>query len=541
MLTKLFTNKFLLLIVVIIAAILRFNQLGVNPPSLNWDEASLGYNAYSILKTGADEYGNKFPTAIRSFGDYKPAAYVYLDIPSVSLFGLNEFGVRFPSAFFGTLTVLMVFFLSRELFGSDKLALISSFLMAISPWHLQFSRTAFEANIGLFFFISAVLVFLKALKNAKFFLPSFILFVLTLYSYQSFRLVTPVFTFGLLLYFRENLWKERKKVLISAVFALIILTPFLKSLFTDLSRFSSVTVLTPTGTLDSSIKELQYDKLNKDYVGELLHNRRIVYTLTVIKGYLNHYDPNFLFVTGDGVPRHHPVDFGMLYLIELPFVLFGIFNLYIKRGSSRFILFWWFLIAPLASSLTTGTPHPVRAIAFLPTFQIFTALGIVWFYSRWKRIKNLTYKYFLVAFILILAVFNFVYYLHQYYVHTPSETSESWQYGSKDLFSYLHSVDKNYDKVVVTYKYDQPYIFYLFYNKIDPSWYQKNWDYNGNGTVDRMKRIIGKYEFRNIDYSKDKNIKKALIIGTPDEIPKEKAIKEIKFLDGSVAFRIASS
>ncbi|HZQ29622.1 MAG TPA: glycosyltransferase family 39 protein [Patescibacteria group bacterium] len=538
MLTKLFTDFKFLLIIVVIAAFLRFFQLGVNPPSLDWDEASLGYNAYSILQTGADEYGNKFPTAIRSFGDYKPAAYVYLDIPSVYLFGLNEFGVRFPSAFFGALTVLVVFFMVRELFGSNKLALLSSFLLAISPWHLQFSRTAFEANIGLFFFISAVFIFLKALKNPKFFILSFILFALTLYSYQSFRLVAPVFVLGLLIYFRKSLWKKRKIVLISAILALVVLVPFLKSLLTDLSRFSSVTVLTPTGTLDSSIKELQYDKSNNDRLGELLHNRRIVYSLTVIKGYLDHYDPNFLFVKGDGVPRHHPVDFGMLYLLELPFVLLGILNLYTKKGSSKFIVFWWFLIAPVASALTTGTPHPVRALAFLPTFQIFSALGILKFIEQTQRFK---FKTAILAVTAVVFILNIAYYLHQYYVHTPRDVSESWQYGSKELFSYLSKVDKNYDKVVVTYKYDQPYIFYLFYNKIDPSWYQKHWDYKGDGTVDRMKRVIGKYEFRNIDYNKDRNIKKALIIGTPDEIPKEKAIKEIKFLDGSVAFRIASS
>ena len=112
-----------MLVILALALFLRFYQLGVNPPSLDWDEASLGYNAYSILKTGADEYGNFLPLSIRSFDDYKPPLYVYLDVPSVAVFGLNEFGVRFTSALIGFLSVIAVYFLVKEIFetmGDDK-------------------------------------------------------------------------------------------------------------------------------------------------------------------------------------------------------------------------------------------------------------------------------------------------------------------------------------------------------------------------------------------------------------------------------------
>src|SRR3989344_3335383 len=136
--------------IIILAAGLRFYQLGSNPPSLDWDEASLGYNAYSIIRTGADEYGNAFPLlSIRSFNDYKPPMYVYSLIPSLLLFGKTDFAVRFPSALAGTLTVLVTYFLAKELFRrsleirNSKLEivpLLSAALLAISPWHLQFSR-----------------------------------------------------------------------------------------------------------------------------------------------------------------------------------------------------------------------------------------------------------------------------------------------------------------------------------------------------------------------------------------------------------------
>src|SRR3989344_7737190 len=149
----------ILTFVFLLAFFLRFYNLGSNPPSLTWDEASLGYNAYSILKTGADEYGNKLPLSIRSFDDYKPPLYVYLTIPFVALFGLSEFSVRLPSAIIGALSVIVIYFLVKEFLQrwdkkhQELIALVSALFLAISPWQLQFSRGAFEGNIGIFFYI----------------------------------------------------------------------------------------------------------------------------------------------------------------------------------------------------------------------------------------------------------------------------------------------------------------------------------------------------------------------------------------------------
>ena len=108
-------TNIILICIVLIGFVLRFYRLGENPPGLNWDEASLGYNAYAILKTGADEYGTQTPLSIRSFDDYKPPLYVYLTVPSVALFGLNAFSVRFVSALLGSLAVVVMYFLTKEI------------------------------------------------------------------------------------------------------------------------------------------------------------------------------------------------------------------------------------------------------------------------------------------------------------------------------------------------------------------------------------------------------------------------------------------
>ncbi len=140
----------ILVLIAFLAFALRFYQLGQIPLSLNWDEASNAYNAYSILKTARDEYGKLLPLANRSFDDYKPPAYMYLDIPAVAIFGLTQYAARLPSATVGVLTVLCLYYFVKVIFRSEKLAMLSAFFLAISPWHIQLLRVGCQANISLF-------------------------------------------------------------------------------------------------------------------------------------------------------------------------------------------------------------------------------------------------------------------------------------------------------------------------------------------------------------------------------------------------------
>ncbi len=538
-------------LIILVSIFLRFYKLGVNPPSIDWDETSIGYNAYSVLKTGADEYGNKFPLSIRSFDDYKPALYVYLDTIPIFLFGLNEFAVRFPAALFGVFTVIAVYFLTKEILFTWEnkkqtvTSLIVAFFFAISPWHLQFSRAAFEGNIGLFFLIAGLLFFLKALKDGNFFYPSSILFSLSLYSYHSFRLFVPLFLLALFIIFLKGVLNFKKQAIISLfiffLFSFPIWNSFLGTAGTG-SRLSMVTIFSDPTAINASIEEINYDKKNNDYVGLVFHNRRIVYFLAAAKGYLDHFNPDFLFVHGDGGVQHHAVNVGMLYLWDVPFILAGIYYLLKKHDRYTSVLFISFLLSPIPASITTGTPHPVRAIGMILGFHIFAAVGVVFFWEKIMLLKNLLVRLALVLIITVCLIFNVSYYLHQYYVHTPVEYGYFWQYGYKDALNFAKDNEEKFDKIIMTYRYDQPYIYYLFYNKIEPFWYQKNWDYNKNGIIDRFKRVIGKYTFRNIDYSRDVKILNALLIGTPEEIPNTaKVLKVIKFPDGKVAFKIVKT
>lgn len=533
-----------LLLVILVAAFLRLYQLGVNPPSLDWDEASLGYNAYSLLKTGKDEFGRSWPTSIRSFEDYKPALYTYLTIPVVAIFGLNEFATRLPSALSGVLAVFFTYFLVKELLSriafdheySRLVGLFTAGLLAISPWHLQFSRVAFEANVALTCMIVGLYLFLRSLREGWTLPLSAIVLSLSFYAYHSPRLLVPLILLGWTFIFRNIFWQRRRWIIVSVALAFIVLLPFINE-FTSSgrARFSSVTVLSPQGRLDQAIEAWKKDTANGDWLGRVWHNRRLVYALEIARGYLDHFNFDFLFLYGDAPGRHHSSDMGMLYLVEAPFILLGIFYLLKRKEQTSRVIFWWFLLAPAASALTTGTPHAVRALFYLPLYQLFTAIGVYYCLLKFKTKKNYTLTFLtIISFGFLL---NISYYLDSYYKRMPIESARDWQYGYKEAVFGAARWESEVDQIVMTYNYDQPHIYVLFYRQIDPAWYQAQ---PKGESIMRFERKFGKYVFRPIKWDQDQHLKNVLFIGTPGEIPVDakEIVAEIPFPDGQIAFRI---
>ena len=137
-------------LVLILAFFLRFNKVTEIPPALNWDEVSIAYNAYSILNTGKDEWGVFLPIHFKAYGEYKLPAQIYASIPGIAFFGLNELGVRITPVVYGTLTVLLMFFLGRAIFQSSLVGIFAATLLAISPWHIHLTRASFESSFAVF-------------------------------------------------------------------------------------------------------------------------------------------------------------------------------------------------------------------------------------------------------------------------------------------------------------------------------------------------------------------------------------------------------
>src|SRR3989338_10757572 len=146
-------EKILFLLILVLFLVTRLYKISEIPASVYWDEASIGYNAYSILKTGKDEWGDFFPLHFRAFGEFKLPVYIYTSAIFVKLFGLNEFSVRISAVLFSLGVVILTYFLAKKLSGSIQIGLWSIFFITISPWFFIFSRTGFEVTAGLMFYL----------------------------------------------------------------------------------------------------------------------------------------------------------------------------------------------------------------------------------------------------------------------------------------------------------------------------------------------------------------------------------------------------
>ncbi len=558
---KLIKNHlFYLVLVLIFASVLRLYNLGVVPGSLNWDEVALGYNALSIASTGRDEYAQILPVVLRSYDDYKPALYSYLAIPFVILLGLSEQAVRLPSAVSGILAVFLLYFLVKEILGEKKvsiagreidtrlIALFASFFLAISPWHIQFSRIAFESNVGLTLNIAALLLFLKGLKNSVFLPIAFFVAALNVHVYQSERVFSPLLIIILCLIFYKKLIKNKKWLIISVVTALLVAFPLLFSILTNsnsLMRAKGVSVFSDQKLVERSSIKLVRDETSGNDFAKLLDNRRLEFVKAASGGYLSHFDPNWLFITGD-IARHHAPNMGLLYLFEFPLLLIGFYILVFLKIDKRYkaAFFAYFLLVPVPASITSGVPHAVRTLNFAWTFELMIALGLiatVIFISKLKnKFASNGFK-LLAACYLLLAAINFVYYLNQYFVQLNYYHARDWLYGYKEAVLYAKEQAGNYDKIVVENEvpFDQSYMFFLFYLGVDPKDYQKT---GGTASGGFREKHRGIYNFTFEPVSGSSYAGKVLYIGKSQDMPNGSTIKKtINFPDGLNAITISSN
>lgn len=454
---------------------LRFYQLDATPASLEWDEVSIGYNAFSILKTGHDEYGEFLPTTFKAFGEYKQPVYIYLDTLPIAAFGLNAFAVRFPSAFFGSISIILVYLLVFELFRKQPFAkqsaLLSAAFFAISPWSIQFSRAAFEANVSLAMIIGGAWLFLYGLhkKQQRYFYSAIILFALSTYTYISAKLFVPFIFISLLIWGWKTYFVKRKRFVIIITMLLLVLSMLWVLDPKSISRSGGVIFTNQQSEiLALPIQRTEYDLQQQDTIGSLFHNRRIVYAQTVAQNYLSHFDPIWLFFTGDSVERHHPPGMGQLYPFSLPFLLLGIFFLLTRCAKTSWPLFVWFLSAPIASALTFEAPHALRSLIFLPTWHIFEAFGVLYLLHA---VRSRKLKMSLLISISIGYIGSILFFIHMYFVHTNSEVQSPWQYGYKEAMLSAEGYSDEGKNVIFAENFEQPYIFYLFYTQHNPEEY----------------------------------------------------------------------
>ena len=525
------------LIIGVIVFFTRFYKLSSYPPSLSIDEVSIGYNAYSILKTGRDEWGTFLPISFKSVGDFKAPVLIYVTVPFIKMFGLTELGTRLPVAIFSALNVFLFWILvSRFIFSkkSAGLSYLATFIFTLSPWLIPFSRSGFEAIPALSFLLLNLIFAFRWRRSGK--ISDFFVMVIFAYlsavTYHSTKIVVPLlnlfFIFADYRFFKSSItsWYSYKKgSLILVSFVLFFITAFFVKnfIFGSGGTRAGMTLLTK-----------DYDYTNG--ILPFLTGHPFSWFTSAVglisfwyKRFLEYFSSNFYLSDGLGlVTPGHPGQ-GVIYIIEYPFLIIGSLLLffrhkfstdYLSEKFTAIVLTVWFLIALIPASITNNSQHALRTLNIVPAYSILISLGILFIYGK---LKKTFWKYFLVIFIVGGFLLGIIRFIDYYTLHYPVELSEARSYGWKQMAIYTRDHHSEYDRVYVDprfgtdgpYTYGVPYLYFLFYSQYNPASYNTDSVRNTGGT-DFENYVFTPINWPDIDHSRNN-----LYISSPWSIPKE--------------------
>lgn len=443
----------LLILIILLATYLRFNNLKNNPPGFYADEASVGYNAYTIYTSARDEHNNFLPVFFKAYGEYKNPFAIYPVVPFIALFGPNEAAIRSTQAIFGILDIILIFFLGRVLWN-NAVGLLSSFVMAISPWHIHISRFIIESHNAFLLFIIAGSLFLILAKKYKwknnYVIITSICFGLSFYTYFATRIFTPLFLLGLLFFWRKWLIalikKKPKRVLLGSMLFLLIVTPYILHLVSGqgLIRFNSV----------SFTKK---------------HNNLLSDSVSL---YLKHFEPKFVFILGDSdypgqqTVRHSINGIGLFYKWQLPFFILGLGFLISankEKYDAKIVILLMLLLYPLGTVISDAiTPYATRSVIGILPYSLLIALGI---YKTYDVIKNKPLKMILAAAIIFASTF----YLNRFLMLSKAYLNRAYgyagfQYGAREVIEYFMKTEAIYPIKILDGGFDGKQAYIDFYS-----------------------------------------------------------------------------
>ena len=470
---KISAYKILFVLVVFFFLITRLYRIADLPSSVYWDEASIGYNAFSIATDLKDEWGSFLPVHFRAFGEFKLPVYIYSVVPFVKVLGLNAFSVRIPAVIYSLGTLLLTYLLVSKITGKKWPGVLSGFILSVSPWFFIFSRTGYEATAGVFFLLLSVYLFLCNSKKLIIFFLGTVSIILSMYSYTSFRLISPL-VFAMFLIRVIKLYFVNKSIKRNIYIPVLSLIIFLLSLIpiARLFLFDAGFGRAQTFALIPGFQQV-YDLSGKPHL-QITYNRSghvdwKENISTIGANYLSHFSPNFLLWKGDANPRSQIPGHGQLYWIDIPLFILGIYAIYKKRSFIFLIPLLLLLLAPIPASLTRESPHALRSILAAPAFAMITSIG-VWYIAEKINIKK--FSVIFIAVISIIYYLSFELYAMDFVLKYQNLTLHDWQYDYKEIF-----MDKK-ESGVITDKYGQPYIFALYYLKYPPEKFRNEVKYN---------------------------------------------------------------
>lgn len=448
-------NKYKIIALIVIffvgifARIYRFPNV---PAGFNQDEALTGYEAFSLLSTGRDTHGHKWPCHFEGFGGGESAIHSYLDIPFVAIFGLNIFSERIVNLLLGILALFIFGYLVGKT-NNFETKLIAAFLLAITPWHIMSNRWGHDAYLFPNIFLISATFFCKGLKRPAFLIIGALLCSLSLYSYASAHLFVPVFILLFLIYYRKALLKNKISLICSILVFSFIALPIGVFLAKNILPINTASI---ENYIPFSIPKLPRPRAVSllSYTSSVGWGKMIIRNLRIILGQY------------DGLPFNAIKGLGTIYLISIPFFLLGIVkgitSGHDKQNEKIFLI--WLISAFLIFFFIPININRISILWFPLVY--YTAYGIKDFAYKFKDLK---YEIIMVISSLYIAFFSV--FLNTYFHKYSQENIISFE---KNLDFAVNYIFKNTtEEVYITDSIIQPYIYILFFGKYNPLKFQQ--------------------------------------------------------------------
>ncbi|MGH2584454.1 MAG: glycosyltransferase family 39 protein [Dehalococcoidia bacterium] len=444
-------------IVLVTSTVLRLAWLGSIPAGLSHDETAKGYDAWSVLHTGRDQYGEWFPIVFRAIGDQREALLPYLIVLSEAVLGPTDLAVRLPTALAGIALIGVLFLLGRELFDT-RAGLIAAALLAVSPWHVQVSRLAFRAGLLPLATALGLWLFLVALRRPRLMLPAGLVLGLGLHTYLSARVFLPLLLIGILAIYRDRLLPTVDEAG--------------RGWLRDIWGRPAARLLAGFGVMAvplavwGSFHPAEFMGHAAESAGYGSPVRQI---WDALGRYVVYLGPRHLLTQGDPYPVPSTGRFGVLYWPVLPFAVIGLARLVLRRRPGDLLVLWWLLIYPVPAALTRGS-HPdwLRATCGIGVWELLSAVGVVtaldWVAAR----RPASAVRVSVAVLATLVIANAGWFLWDYALRFPDRAAFAFNDGAAEAVQRLAEREPGYARVVLPAGVPAVHDIYLFHARYNP-------------------------------------------------------------------------
>ncbi len=440
--------------IIALAVLVRTIMFVSVPAGLNVDEASMLYDAYSILNYGIDRNGNSYPVYLEAWGSGQSALLAYLTIPFIAIFGMNIFSARIVLLLFSIGGVFAFYYLMKLITKSRFASLIGMLVFAIVPYTIMISRWGLDCNLFPYMFLFSSIFLIKANDNQKFLIPACILLGITLYTYAISYIFIPLFLIAIYIY-----WIVKKKVnwkyfIISNIILFLFAIPLILFLM------------------------INYGWIDEIHIGLITIPKLAVYRAGEL-GFSDFFTnliklPILLLSQNDGLTHNSIYSLGVMYLVLFPLMIYGIV-IAIKtiKKEFNFSLFAYLIAMLIGILIILLLYNPnINKINFIwIPYMVFLSIALYNFVCNSKQTLILTGSSLMLLFITFCSLYFSVW---------NKEISPQFNDGLMESISYAKGL-ANDDLIYFSTDIHEAYIYCLIVDEESPEHYlntrQTNDDY----------------------------------------------------------------